>query len=92
MVAERVTPLKALPGGERPSMEEGSVALLIAGGLVGLFALRKGLKGIGPIQLTGSGIAGAEFLFYLLVVGGMIRTAQATWPENPIVKATAFIY
>lgn len=90
--AARVLPFKALPGGARPSSEEGAVALLIGGSLLGLWLLRRGLKGIGPVQLTGSGIGGAEFAFYLMTVGGIIRTAQATWPDNPVVKATAFIY
>jgi hypothetical protein len=91
-VQSRVLPLRALPGGSKPSSAEGQVAILIAGGALILYSLRKGMKGIGPVQLTGSGISGVEFAAYLVVVGGIIRTAQATWPDNPIVKATAFVY
>ena len=81
---------------ERPALpevrEEVAVALLMVGGLATLWALRKGMRGIGPLQLTGSAVSGVEFAAYLVVVGGMIRVAQATWPENPVVKASAFIY
>lgn len=85
-------PLSILPGGGRPSTDAVMVAAVMGGSLLALYGLRRGLRGIGPIELTGSGISGVEFAAYLMVVGGMIRTLQATFPDNPVVKATAFLY
>lgn len=32
------------------------------------------------------------FFFALLLVGGAIRVAEFTWPDNPVVQAIGVIY
>jgi hypothetical protein len=68
------------------------VAGVILGGMATLYALRKGMKGIGDFQLTGSTVGALEWAAYAAVVGGTIRVLQANFPENKIVRAVSFIY
>lgn len=72
--------------------DQAAVAALILGGAVMLYGLRRGMRGIGPIELTGSMVGAAEFLAYLIVVGGTIRTLQTRFPDHAVSRALAFIY
>ena len=85
-VAARVIP------GMSNSGSELSVALVILGGLGTLYAIRKGLVGIGDLRLTGSTIGAIEWLAYAAVVGGSLRVAQTQFPDSEILKALAFVY
>lgn len=69
-----------------------AVALVLAGGLVSLAILRKGMKGIGDLQLFASTMGAVEWLAYAAVVGGTLRVAQINFPDNKLVQALAFIY
>jgi len=69
-----------------------AVALVLAGGLVSLAILRKGMKGIGDLQLFASTMGAVEWLAYAAVVGGALRVAQINFPDNKLVQALAFIY
>ena len=69
-----------------------AVALVLAGGLVSLAILRKGLKGVGDLQLFASTMGAVEWLAYAAVVGGGLRIAQINFPDNKLVQALAFIY
>jgi hypothetical protein len=69
-----------------------AVAIVLAGGLVSLALLRKGMKGIGDLQLFASAMGAVEWLAYAAIVGGTLRVAQINFPENKLVQALAFIY
>lgn len=78
-----------------PSMKGGvemQVALTIAAGVGILYMLRKGMKGIGDFQLTGSTVGAVEWAAYAAVVGGTFRVLQANFPESKVVQALAFVY
>lgn len=66
--------------------DQAAVAAAIVGGLVLLYAIRRGVR-VGPVALTGSALGAAEWLGYALVVGGTLRTAATIWPENGLVRA-----
>lgn len=68
-----------------------AVAAVIGGGLVTLWALRRGMKGIGDFQLTGSAVGAVEWLAYMAVVSGTIRVLSVNYPDNPIVQALTFV-
>lgn len=69
-----------------------AVAALIGAGALLIMSLRKGLRGIGPIELTGSSVGAAEWFGYLLVVGGTIRVIQTQYPDSAVARGLAFIY
>jgi hypothetical protein len=91
-MSDNVRPLRILPGGMQPSGSEVAVAGVILGGAALLWALRRGLKGLGPVELAGSTLSGLEFFGYLMVVGGTIRVLQTQFPDNPVLAAINFIY
>ena len=72
--------------------DQAAVAAMIGVGALGIWALRKGMRGIGPIELTGSMVGATEWLAYLLVVGGTIRTIQTKYPDAAFSRAMSFIY
>jgi hypothetical protein len=85
--------LRLIPGGASPSKDELAVAGWIVGAVAGLYLLRKGLKGIGPIELVGSTASGLEFAGYLIVVGAALRTLQTHLdPESSVSRALSYIY
>lgn len=69
-----------------------AVAALVASGALMLWGLRRGMRGIGPIELTGSMVGAAEWFAYLLTVGGTIRVIQTQYPDSAAARALAFIY
>lgn len=68
-----------------------AVAAVVVGGVVTLYALNKGLRGIGDLRLTGSAAGAVEWLAYAAVVGGAVRVAQVQWPDHPAVQALGFV-
>ena len=83
---------RALPGVSNDAGSELAVALVIAGGLGTLYAIRKGLVGIGDLRLTGSTVGAIEWLAYAAVVGGTLRVLSTQYPDNPIIGALGFVY
>lgn len=68
-----------------------AVAGVIGAGLLILISLRKGLKGIGDFQLTGSALGAVEWFAYAAVVGGTVRVLQTQYPDSKIINAIAFV-
>lgn len=83
---------RIFPGGASPSSDEVAVAAVIVGGLVILWGIRKGVKGLGPIELAGSTLSAVEFLGYLMVVGGTVRVVSHRYPDSPLSRALGFVY
>jgi hypothetical protein len=83
---------RIFPGGTSPSSDEVAVATVILGGLGVLYLIRKGVKGLGPVELVGSTLSAIEFAGYLVVVGGTIRVITTRYPENPLARALSFVY
>jgi len=71
--------------------DQWALAGLMLGSLGTLILLRKGMKGIGPLELTGSTVAGVEFLAMFILAGSTIRLAQIYTADRPIGRALAFI-
>ena len=69
-----------------------AVAAVIGGGLVTLALLRKGLGGLGDVQLRASTLGALEWLAYAAVVGGTIRVLQTNYPDSKLVSALGFVY
>lgn len=69
-----------------------AVGGVILGGLATLYLLRRGLRGIGDLQLTGSALSAVEWAAYAAVVGGTLRVAQTAFPDNKVVQALGFVY
>ncbi len=71
--------------------DQWALAAILLGSLGALIVLRKGMKGIGPIELTGSTISGIEFTAMFLIVGTGVRLVQIYTADRPIGRALAFI-
>jgi len=69
-----------------------ALAAIMLGSLGILVALRKGMKGIGPIELTGSTVSGVEFAALLMLVGSGVRLTEIYTAGTPFGRALAFIY
>jgi len=69
-----------------------ALAGLMLGALGVLIALRKGMRGIGPIELTGSTVAGVEFAALLMLVGSGVRLVEIYTADRPVGRALSFIY
>lgn len=72
--------------------DQWALAALLLGSLGTLVALRKGMKGIGPLELTGSTIAAVEFAAMLMLIGTAVRQVQIYTADKPIGRALAFVY
>lgn len=83
---------RLFPGGRMGGSDEMAVAGVMVGSALALYGLRRGLTGVGQLQLTGSAVRGVEFAAYLLLVGGVIRTLQTQFPESRIARAVNYIY
>lgn len=68
-----------------------AVAAVIGGGIVTLWAIRRGFSGIGDFQLRGSTIGAVEWLAYMAVVSGTIRILSVNYPENRALQALNFV-
>jgi len=69
-----------------------ALAAIMLGSLGALVALRKGMKGIGPIELTGSTVSGVEFAALLMLVGSGIRLIEIYTAGTPFGRALSFVY
>ncbi len=81
-----------LPSLASVTPDQVALAVLMLGSLGTLAALRKGMKGIGPIELTGSTVAGVEFAALFILVGAAFRLAQIQLADTPLGRALAFIH
>jgi len=81
-----------IPGGSKPGPNEWAVAGIVLVSLGALYGFRKGIKGIGDMQLSGSAVRGVEFAAYLMIVGATIRTLQTQFPKSAFAKAVNYIY
>lgn len=84
--------LAIFPGGAQPGSTEITMALLVLGSMAALYGIRRGVKGLGPVELAGSTLSAAEFAAYLIVVGTILRLVTIQWADRPIGKALSFIY
>jgi hypothetical protein len=90
-VAE-IRPLRVLPGGAQAVPEEYVAAGIMAGALVLLWAMRRGL-GHDATHVHAGGAAAFTFVAYYLIVTGMIRLLAARLAErgdSPLARAVGF--
>ena len=90
---QAVNPIaRMIPGVSNDAGSEVSVAVLILAGLGTLYAIRRGLLGIGDLRITGSAVGALEWLAYAAVVGGSLRVLSTQFPDSEVIKALNFVY